>query len=385
MDNKTRVKIRGTAAISPLGTGVEELVANMRNNALSSDYPDTLPHHLKEKVKVSAFDERFFHRVNDTFDDLVNKVLENVIQDAGLTENELASSGLVMGTSGCIIEAERAFLTEKERGEDHPVPVSIQGAGSMTLDVARGRGIKGPVFTITTACTSSANALLSAARLIEAGDLERVIVVGAEVLNSLTMNGFFSLMLLTKEGCRPFDKEREGIHLGEGVAALILEAASDDEAGIYLAGGANVCDRENVISISKDGSSITAVMKEALLWAGLDIDHIKAIKTHGIGSKDNDMAEALAMKAIFGDKIPPFTSLKGYFGHTLGAAGALELVAFMSCLKKGFLPVASGFSSPDENISLSPLTGEGEAGRGHYLLNFLGFGGNNTSLVISYE
>lgn len=384
MKDKEKVKIRGFAAVTPLGRNEDELVRNIRSASLPSTYPRSLPRHLRDKVRVSCFEEAFFNRVGDSFDELVTRVLENVIEDAGLNEKELACAGLILGTSGCIIEAERAFLAEREKGENHPVPVSIPGAGSMSSALAGKAGIRGPVITITTACTSSANALVAAARLIEDGELERVIVIGAEVLNSLSMNGFFSLMLLTREGCRPFDREREGIHLGEGVAAIVLERAEKDEHGFTLAGCANLCDRENVISISRDGSSVRTVMEKALSSAGIEPEHVKAIKAHGIGSKDNDMAEALAMKGIFGLNIPPFISLKGYFGHTLGAAGALELVAFMACLKKGFLPPTAGFNTYDDKIGLSPLMEEIKAEPGYYLLNFLGFGGNNTSLVISH-
>ncbi|MDH3976590.1 MAG: hypothetical protein OEV42_20190 [Deltaproteobacteria bacterium] len=385
MGDRNKVKISSLAAVTPMGNDEDELVLNIRSRSLPAFYPRALPGHLKEKVRVSAFDESCFHRVGDSFEGLISRVLDRLVADRGLSEGELARTGLLVGTSGCIVEAERAFIREKERGEGHPVPISIEGAGSMSLSLARMRGIKGPVITFTTACTSSANALLSALSLIEEGDLERVIVIGAEVLNSLTMNGFFSLMLLTSHGCRPFDREREGIHLGEGVAALLLEATGNDDKGIVLAGGANLCDRENVISISKDGSSIRAVMNEALDSAGIGPEQVRAIKTHGIGSKDNDAAEALAMKKIFGKNIPPFTSLKGYFGHTLGAAGAIELVALLACLKRGFIPAAAGFCSADELMGISPLEQEIQAGAGYYLLNFLGFGGNNTSMVLRYE
>jgi 3-oxoacyl-(acyl-carrier-protein) synthase len=140
-----------------------------------------------------------------------------------------------------------------------------------------------------------------------------------------------------------------------------------------------------VTSASPDGSAMLSVMQQALSTAALAAGDISAIKAHGTGSEDNDMAEAAAMRGLFGDTLPPFTAIKRYIGHTLGACGAIETAVFLACVRDGFLPHTAGFVQTDPELGVQPLMSALPAGSGNYMYNFFGFGGNYASLLISHD
>jgi 3-oxoacyl-(acyl-carrier-protein) synthase len=191
-------------------------------------------------------------------------------------------------------------------------------------------------------------------------------------------------MLLDPAGCRPFDQQRAGLQIGEGIAALLLEADTADRPGVTLRGGANLCDTHHLTSASPDGSIMREVICQAMGRAGVSPADIVAIKAHGTGSIDSDRAEGNALRAVFGDALPPVVGLKRYVGHTLGACGAVETAAWIGCLNAGFLPFTAGFDIVDADIGIAPTRTRLAASPGAYLLNFFGFGGNYTSLVMAY-
>ena len=273
----------------------------------------------------------------------------------------------------------------------HLTPFLVRGPSWGASLISAHYRMRGPVQTLSTGCSASANALLLASEMLSRQKLRRVIVVGAEGLSAVTLAGFDSLMLLDPHGCRPFDRDRSGVQLGEAVAALLLEADQDPSAGARsdgsagtarLIAGANQCDTHHLTSASPDGSVMAAVMREALTKARLATQDMVAIKAHGTGSVDSDAAEANAIKAVFGAAPPPILAFKRYLGHTLGACGALETVALTSCFNAGFMPPAAGYCHRDPRLDIAPLASTIAAQPGHYLLNFFGFGGNYTSLVL---
>jgi 3-oxoacyl-(acyl-carrier-protein) synthase len=252
------------------------------------------------------------------------------------------------------------------------------------LQVAERLGIEGPVLTLTTACSSSANALLVAAQLLQRGEARRALVIGIEGLSAIALSGFHSLLLLDPQGCRPFDAGRRGMQIGEAVGAVLLEMDNNARGGGALLGGANLCDTHHMTSASPDGSAMRDVMEMALADAGLQAADVTAIKAHGTGSLDNDTAEAAAMCALFGGNLPPFTGIKRYLGHTLGACGAVEFAVFLGCLRAGFIPPTAGFAQADPELRVTPLTEFRPAPKGPMMLNFFGFGGNYASLLIAH-
>lgn len=381
------VKITGVGAVTPYGVGIEKLFQGVQSGLPpSSSIPSFFDLPFSDEIKVASFQSTVFDRKASSLDSLILKVILEALHSAGLKREGLEDTALVIGATGNVAVAEANYLEEIKKGNPVPVPLAVKGAGDVTARLARELGIEGPVVTVSTACTSGANALMTAERLIRRGEAKGAIVVGIELLNSLTLSGFNSLMLLSPGGCKPFDADREGIHLGEAVGALILEGldSDEDESGLFLCGLSSICDTHNVISINPDGSSLLKVMESALQAAGVHPHEIKGIKAHGIGSKDNDSAEASAMNLLFKGQIPPFTSLKGYLGHTLAASALVETIAFFKCVENGFLPSATGFSTIDPEIGMSPIEKQVPSSKGHYLLNYLGFGGSNTSMVFKY-
>jgi 3-oxoacyl-(acyl-carrier-protein) synthase len=239
--------------------------------------------------------------------------------------------------------------------------------------------LSGPCFSFGTACSASANALLYATWMIREGLLDHAVVVGLEWRNQLTPLGFNSMLLVARDGCRPFDAKRNGIVLGEAVAVAVLGAGKPAHAAWQLAGGATLCDVSHPTQPSS--TRIADTLRQALDDAGASIADILAIKAHGTGTPGNDLSEGQALRAVFGDEPPPFTSIKPLFGHTLGACGVVETLATLACLDADFLPGTAGFREPDAEIGLTPLTQPRELSRAPVLLNFFGFGGNNCCLV----
>jgi 3-oxoacyl-(acyl-carrier-protein) synthase len=192
-------------------------------------------------------------------------------------------------------------------------------------------------------------------------------------------------MLLDVDGCRPFDRSRRGIQVGEAAGAVVLELANPDDASDgapWLLGGASRCDPFHMTASSPDGSGAEAVMRAACAQSGVDPADIVAIKAHGTGTPDNDAAEGHALRRLFGDAVPPFASLKRYLGHTMGAAGTVELAAFLGCLQAGFMPACAGFEQDDPEVGVVPLRRHAAFAGGTVMLNYFGFGGNSVSLLV---
>jgi 3-oxoacyl-[acyl-carrier-protein] synthase-1 len=260
---------------------------------------------------------------------------------------------------------------------------SAGGYGKIADAVLERFGISGNAYTFITACTSSANALLYAASMIEEGGIERALVVGYDLFNNLGFYGFEGLKAIAASEYRPFDRERDGLILGEACGAAILSSRRRTGEDFACLGGANLCDTTGVTSHDESGTAVAETMVRALARAGIGRDQILAIKAHATGTPNNDRSECAALRAVFGDDAPPVTGLKPYIGHTVGACGVNEMILFTEALKAGFIPATPGFRQPDDELGVTPLTACREAARGVYMLNYFGFGGNCTSVILS--
>ncbi len=241
-------------------------------------------------------------------------------------------------------------------------------------------------MTVSTACSTGLHAVGMGCRLIESGRCDACLAVGTDALSLLTIRGFGSLVLVAPEGCRPFDKSRAGISLGEGAGALLL--ASEDtcrrlhavpRAAVSGWGASSDC--HHMTAPHPEGRGAASAMRGALTEAGLEPADIDAIIAHGTGTPDNDLAEVRALREVFGT-LPPFCSMKRTLGHTLGASGTLEAVFAATMLEQGYVPRSGGFEQPDEAIGAAPSAGEARPLR-HVVKNAFGFGGNNASIVLS--
>ena len=207
-------------------------------------------------------------------------------------------------------------------------------------------------------------------------------MLGVELFNLITALGFQSLGLLAPDGMRPFDARRAGIVLGEGCSALVLGAEGSDRSRFRVLGGANRCDTFGVSAANPDGSSIAAVMTAALAAAGLVADNIDAVKTHGTASMLNDEGEAAGLKRTFAQS-PRLCALKPFIGHTFGAAGLNEVLLFCAAAEAGFLPGTPGISAEPSDLGLTLNQHPAPLKPGRFMLNYFGFGGNNTSLILA--
>lgn len=241
--------------------------------------------------------------------------------------------------------------------------------------------------TISTACSSAANSLILGANLLKACQADIVVAGGTEALSRFHLNGFNSLQILDKEICRPFDGTRAGLNLGEGAAFVVLEREEDAccrKADIYgyLTGYGNACDAFHQTASSPDGGGAYLAMTHALDMAGLGQGDIQYINAHGTATPNNDQSESAALKRVFGNDLPPVSSTKCYTGHTTSASGSIEAVICLLAMKHGFVPTNLGLSQPMAD-GIIPSAGEEKCVINHVLCNSFGFGGNDSSLILS--
>lgn len=232
---------------------------------------------------------------------------------------------------------------------------------------------QGPVFTVSTACTSALNALLAAADMVRGGEAPQALVIGIEPDNRFTVAGFGAMQLLAPDSAQPFGAGRKGLVLGEAVAALRL---CSQPARWQLMGGSNVVDGRN--PSGTEAGAVRAMCREALARSGLRPDDIDLVKVQAAGSPVNDAIEVEALQQVFAP-LPPLVSLKSAIGHTLGAAGAAELALLVGCIEGGVWPQV-GYPL-DESLGISLCTQAPQRLR-HVLLNVVGFGGGHASLVL---
>ncbi|WP_119078944.1 beta-ketoacyl-[acyl-carrier-protein] synthase family protein [Chitinophaga alhagiae] len=259
--------------------------------------------------------------------------------------------------------------------------------GSITELVADALGVRHHVSTISTACSSGANALMYGARMIRAGMLDAVIAGGTDALTRFTLNGFNTLMILDQQKCRPFDDTRTGLNLGEGAGYVVLVSdrlAEQTTAWCRLSGFANANDAYHQTASSPEGTGNFIAMQGALNMAGVQPADIGYINLHGTGTQNNDSSEGLAIVRLFNGHYPPVSSTKSFTGHTLGASGGIEAVFSAYALRHGIIYPNAQFTTPMKELPFAPVTtfSRGNALR-HVMSNSFGFGGNCSSLVFS--
>jgi len=260
-------------------------------------------------------------------------------------------------------------------------------AGASTRLIAEYFDIFAEYTTISTACSSAANALMLGARMLKAGEADIVVAGGAEALSLFHLNGFRSLMILDHESCRPFDATRAGLNLGEGAAFLVMETEEGARRrGVtphaYLTGYGNACDAFHQTASSDNGEGAYLAMTEALQMAGLKPSDIQYVNAHGTGTPNNDLSESMALKRVFGENMPLVSSTKSFTGHTTSASGSIESVICLLALQHQFVPANLGWSQAIDG-GIVPTMGEDHCHLQHVVCNSFGFGGNDTSLVFS--
>jgi 3-oxoacyl-(acyl-carrier-protein) synthase len=392
----SRVFITGMGIISAVGNSLAENRSALKagrggitlSRHLPTRYAGVLPFgevpivtdELKEKLKVSD------PGITRTTLLALHAFME-AIADARLTDEGLADPAIVLvgaTTVGGMCLTDELYRDTNDSCEGS-VYLSSYDCASVQMYLQERYKMQGFATTINTACSSSANAIQFGARLIKNGLASKAIVGGTDSLAKFTINGFNALQILSTGLCRPFDRDRAGLNLGEGAAFLVLEK-EEESAGkkIYaeLTGYCNTNDAFHPSALSAEGDGPYLAMKGALLSSGLNAAQIDFINTHGTATENNDEAESRAMVRLFGEP-PPFASTKSYTGHTLGASGAIEAVYSTLSLEHQEIYASLNFEQPIPNFGLRPVQAYRTYPLQHVMSNSFGFGGNCTSLIFS--
>jgi 3-oxoacyl-[acyl-carrier-protein] synthase-1 len=369
------VYVTGAGLVTCLGSGLAAQVPVLRSGRAPQPRTVATAQGHAQYHAIEGGDGR------DRIYALLERAITPALREAGLDQQALRRTALVVGSSCLDLPVhESIYLAALDNGES-PTAIVGPGYGTMAANLANQFGIEGAQYTLSTACSSGANALLHARLLLNAELADHVMVVGVEAYNRVSVEGFGALLLQARGDYAPFDKDRTGLILGEGAAAIVLARTSRQASPLILCGGASACDPSSPTSSHPD--RILAVMARALDDAGVSASELIGIKAHGTGTVSNDQAEGDALRRLHAS-LPPFTSLKPYVGHTLGACGVIELLMLAAAWPEGFLPATPGFNAIDPGIGVAPATSAMPlAGHGAVLCNFFGFGGNNTSLVVA--
>lgn len=290
--------------------------------------------------------------------------------------------GLVVGSSTGGIDVTEQVVALEHQGKSLPWEYDFDAVHPFSALVHMARtalGFEGPGYVVSTACSSGAKALASAQRLLEAGLCDAVITGGADALCQMTLRGFASLGILSTGLCRPFDRHRDGINIGEGSAVLLLERQSASPLLLLSVGESS--DAYHTTAPHPEGLGARLALQAALDLAGLTPDRVDYVNAHGTGTRQNDSAEALALSSTLGDQVA-FSSTKDRVGHQLGAAGATEVAFCLDGLLAGRMPGNRPGTEPDPSLAVHPLPAPRDAVLRTALSNSFAFGGSNAVVAL---
>ena len=341
---------------------------------------------LEDFFQPSLFEEK---NVLRTCKLALTATLEAII-NAGFDRKTLETKrvGACIGTNiGCSMYDESLSNDGMEDNASFITPVNRFFFSNPTSSIASEFNISGPLQTVVNACSSGSDALGLAASWIRSGICDIVIAGGADEMYQITYTGFKSLLINDDSPCKPFDVNRKGLNLGEGAAVFILvseeieKEMKKDPRGYILGYGA-ATDAFHHTKTRPDGKGLKLAIEEAMETSGTTPSDIAFINAHGTGTLDNDLVESHVLYEMFPGV--PFFSTKGYTGHTLGAAGAIEAAFTIACLEKGRIPASVGFTAADPEMPPAYPVQQNSTINGNTALSeTLAFGGNNSVLILS--
>lgn len=396
MPNK--VAITGMGIISSIGNNVEDnfhALINGTTGITKTDYLNTIHKDTLKFGEIKLSNQQLESKLELPPDHRYPRTsllgayaAAQAVESAGINNMNEVTTGLISSTSvGGMDKTEEYFYEYFENKAIRRFILS-HDAGETSHQIADYLGIKGFVTTISTACSSAANAIMMGARLIKAGKLDRVIVGGADALSIFTVNGFNSLMIFTDDVNTPFDDNRQGLNLGEAAAYIVLESEhqvqkNNKKVLAYLSGYGNANDAFHQTASSENGEGATLAMQKAFKISGLNISEIDYINAHGTATPNNDLSEGRAIQNVFGKQAPVFSSTKPFTGHTLAAAASVEAVYSILALQNNLVFPNKNFKTPMKEFDLIPQTNLLEKPIQHVLSNSFGFGGNCSTLIFS--
>lgn len=410
------IAITGEGIISAIGTNKEEVLQSLlahKSGIKEMQFLQSV-HHELPVGEVALSNEQMKKRLGIPEKQLMSRTelmgilaIRQALEDAGIDLSSVSASNkkivLVSGTTvGGMDLTEQSFnplyeqfQSQQETKVEELAFLNHHDGGNCTQKIAdyfrkesaTGQSGFDELTTISTACSSAANAIMLGAKLLETGEADIVVAGGSEALSRFHLNGFNSLMILDKKRCRPFDATRAGLNLGEGAAFVVLESESaarhqGKTPHAYLTGYGNACDAYHQTASSENGEGAFLAMKEALNMAHIEPEDIQYVNAHGTGTPNNDQSESESLKRLFGKKMPWISSTKSFTGHTTSASGSIEAVICLLAMQHHFIPANLGWEKQMEN-GIIPCTGIENVRLENVLCNSFGFGGNDSSLIFS--
>ena len=399
LNNNEPVFIAGTGIVSAIGNHVAECLDALENGRagmgqmryLHSAHGNRLP-----VAEVKLDNEELAQlaglpKIKSRTALLSLVAAKEALASAGIDNIKDLRIGFISATSVGGMDKTENFFTEflSDNSKGKLRDVINHECGSVTELVADALGIKDYITTISTACSSSANAVFLGARLIRNNIVDVVVAGGTDSMTRFTLNGFNTLMIVDEQFCQPFDQNRRGLNLGEGAGYVVLvsdkvAATLQNKPTIILSGYCNANDAYHQTASSPDGIGSYLAMSGALQKAGLKPEDIDYINLHGTGTQNNDIAEGTAIKRLFDPHYPKMSSTKTFTGHTLGASGGIEAVFAVLALQHGIIFPNLRLQTPMVDLPFVPeraLVKNVEIK--HVLSNSFGFGGNCSSLIFS--
>lgn len=393
-----RIVITGMGIVSAIGTNVEENLEALLNRESGLGGLSLFDSIYKDQIQVGEvkltdkeLEESLQMDLNDNYTRttlLGIYAAKQAVENASIEDINDCRTGLISSTSVGGMDYIERYYTEFATNPLVVKYITSQEAGASTDKIADYLGLKGYVSTISTACSSAANAIMMGCRMIKSGKLDRVIVGGTDALSKFTVNGFNTLMILSDSLNSPFDQNRKGLNLGEAAAYLVIERESvaiEANRAILgvVSGYGNANDAFHQTASSENGEGAYLAMEKALSMAGLESNEIDYINAHGTATPNNDLSEGRAIERIFVDKVPYFSSTKPFTGHTLAAAGAIEAVYSLLAIEHQKVFANLNFKIPMEELNIQPQTETLDLPLQHVMSNSFGFGGNCSTVIFS--
>ena len=384
------VVISGMGVISACGKNISEtrdtFAAGRRNGSETTLFETMLKYPVFEVKGFSGGDGKFMRTLELAF-----VTVRQALEDSGL-EDKLNDFriGVCLGTTVASQLNDIDFYNEyKNTGSASLCSVERYLKGNLAEAVSKKIGVSGLACTVVNACSSGTDAIGVGLSWLRADLCDIVICGGADELNRVPLAGFGSLGVVSDSLCKPFDKDRSGLNLGEGAGVIIIEKEGicrkrGKKTELFLRGYGLAADAYHLTTPRPNGSGLETALARAMDEAGITPSQVAFVNAHGTATPDNDLVEGKVLAMVFGAGLK-FLSTKGYTGHTLGAAGGIEAVFTIVGLCGGWIPQSAGFEKQDDTIGISPVTQKTTISGQYAISTSLAFGGNNSAIVIGKE
>ena len=390
-----KIVVTGMGIISSLGNSVEENFHSLIQSKSGITRVENFSTYLKDFIKVGEI-----KLSNEDLSERLNIVKENSYTRTSLlaifaikeaikhfSETEISQMGLVSASTVGGMDKTEQYFYEYQNNISVRKYIHTHNIGDITHQIADYFELKSIVTALSTACSSSANAIITGCNLLRMGYLKQVIVGGSDPLSKFTINGFNSLMILSDTNCQPFDNNRKGLNLGEAGAYLVLETEENALKNNHkilatLSGWGNANDAYHQTASSADGEGAFLAMQKALSMANLSPSEIDYVNAHGTATQNNDLSESIALSRVF-HSVPDFSSTKAFTGHTLATASSVEAIYSILAIQKGIVFPNLNFQTPMVEVDIKPQTEIKYKEINNVLSNSFGFGGNCSTLIFS--